>query len=191
VRVRLPPCSPSATCRATGSALRSSLVAGEAIVPLGSSGVGKSTLVNVLSGADVRETRSVRETDGKGRHATTNRHLVELPSGVLLVDTPGLREVQLWASDAAVAQTFPEISGLATHCRFRDCQHNGEPECAVVAGIETGEIDQDRLDSFRRLHREVDHLDRQSDPLAATQYKNKIKRIMRDRQQQQRYRSKP
>jgi len=172
------------------SELRSSLVAGETVVLLGSSGVVKSTLVNVLAGADVRETGSVREKDGTGRHATTDRHLVRLPSGVLLIDTPGLREVQLWASDTAVAQTFPEISGLAIHCRFRDCQHEGEPGCAVVAGIATGQIDVDRLDSLRRLRRELDHLDRRSDPLSALQYKSKIKRIMRAQEQQQRHRTK-
>jgi len=171
--------------------LRSSLVAGETVVLLGSSGVGKSTLVNVLGGADMRETRSVRQKDSKGRHATTDRHLVRLPSGVLVIDTPGLREVQLWASDTAVAQTFPEISGLAINCRFRDCRHNGEPGCAVVAGIGTGQIDADRLDSFHRLRRELDHLNRQRDPLSAMQYKSKIKRVMRAQEQQQRHRTKP
>jgi ribosome biogenesis GTPase len=173
------------------SALRSSLVVGETVVLLGSSGVGKSTLVNVLGGADVRETRSVRENDGKGRHATTDRHLVRLPSGVLLIDTPGLREVQLWASDTAVAQTFPEIAELAMHCRFRDCHHEEEPGCAVIAGVATGQIGMDRLDSLRRLRRELDHLDRQSNPLSALQYKSKLKRIMRAQEQQQRHRTKP
>lgn len=172
------------------SELRSSLVVGETVVLLGSSGVGKSTLVNVLSGAEVRETRSVREKDGKGRHTTTDRHLVRLPSGVLLIDTPGLREVQLWASDTAVVKTFPEISELAIHCRFRDCQHEAEPGCAVVAGIATGQIDVGRLDSLRRIRRELDHLDRQSDPLLAMQHKSKIKRIMRAQQQRQRGRTK-
>jgi ribosome biogenesis GTPase / thiamine phosphate phosphatase len=171
--------------------LRSSLVVGETVVLLGSSGVGKSTLVNLLAGVDMRQTRSVREKDGKGRHATTDRHLVRLPSGVLLIDTPGLREVQLWASDTAVAQTFPEISELAIHCRFRDCQHEGEPGCAVIAGVATGQIAVDRLDSLRRLRRELDHLDRQSDPLSAMQHKSKIKRIMRAQEQQQRRRTKP
>ena len=170
--------------------LRSLLVVGETVVLLGSSGVGKSTLVNVLGGADVRETRSVRPKDGKGRHATTDRHLIRLPSGVLVIDTPGLREVQLWASDTAVEQTFPEISELALHCRFRDCEHSGEPGCAVVAGIQTGRIDAERLDSLHRLRREVEHLDRQSDPLSAMEYKSKLKRIMRA-QGQQRHREKP
>lgn len=94
-------------------------------------------------------------------------------------------------NDTAVAKTFPEIFKLAIHCRFRDCQHEGEPGCAVVAGIATGQIDVDRLDSLRRLRRELDHLDRQSDPLSAMQHKSKIKRIMRAQEQQQRRRTKP
>ena len=171
--------------------LRLSLVAGETVVLLGSSGVGKSSLINLLGGAEVRKTKSVREEDGKGRHATTDRHLVRLSSGVLLIDTPGLREVQLWATDTAVAQTFPEVSELAIDCRFRDCQHQGEPGCAVIAGVGTGQIDADRLESFHRLRRELDRLHQQSDPLLAKQHKGKIKRIMRDQEQQYRRRMKP
>jgi ribosome biogenesis GTPase len=171
--------------------LRSLLVAGETVVLLGSSGVGKSSLTNLLGGAEVRKTRSVREEDGKGRHATSDRHLLRLSSGVLLIDTPGLREVQLWATDTVVAQTFPEISELAIDCRFRDCRHQGEPGCAVVAGVGTGQIDADRLESFHCLRRELDRLDRQSDPLLAKRHKSKIKRIMRDQEQEYRRRTKP
>jgi ribosome biogenesis GTPase / thiamine phosphate phosphatase len=171
------------------SELRSLLTAGETIVLLGSSGVGKSTLINVLAGADVRKTRAIREKDGKGRHETTDRHLVPLPSGVLLIDTPGLREVQLWASSKSVGETFPEISSLAANCRFRDCQHNGEPGCAVVAGVGTGEIAAERLKSFRHLRRELEYLDRQSDMLSAMRHKRKIKQILRAHEKQQRGRN--
>lgn len=171
--------------------LRSLLVPGETIVLLGSSGVGKSTLVNVLAGGTVRSTTGIREHDGKGRHATTDRHLLQLPSGALLIDSPGLREVQLWASPDRVAQTFPEISEAAQRCRFRDCQHGGEPGCAVLAGIETGEIEAERVDSLQRMRRELDYLDRQSDPLAAAQYKRKLRQIMRAAEKVLRHRAKP
>jgi ribosome biogenesis GTPase len=171
--------------------LRSLLVAGETMVLLGSSGVGKSTLVNVLGEGNFRETRTVRVKDGKGRHATTDRHLTRLPSGVLLIDTPGLREVQLWATSEAVEDTFPEISAIAADCRFRDCQHTGEPGCAVQVAIEAGEIDADRLASLQRLRREVEHLERERDPLAASEHKRKLKSLFRAYEKQQRQRIKP
>jgi len=171
--------------------LRSSLIPQETILLLGSSGVGKSTLVNALGRAELRATGTVRETDGKGRHRTTDRHLIRLPSGVLVIDTPGLREVQLWASDTAVEQTFPEISSLAANCRFRDCRHAGEPGCAVSVGVETGQIEMTRLESFRRLRRELEHLDRQNDPLASLLQKRKLKRMMRAHEKQRRHRANP
>src|SRR5262249_36414803 len=142
------------------------------------SGVGKSTLANTLAGSEVRMTARIREQDGKGRHATTDRHLIVLPSGVLLIDTPGLREVQIWASAEAVAQTFPDISELALRCRFRDCQHSGEPGCAVAAGVESGEIEAGRVENLHRIRREIEYLNRQSDPLSAAEYKRKLRQVM-------------
>jgi ribosome biogenesis GTPase len=171
--------------------LRSLLLAGETIVLLGSSGVGKSTLVNVLGGAELRETRSIRATDGKGRHATTDRHLICLPSGVLLIDTPGLREVQLWASEAAVAETFPEIAVVAQNCRFRDCQHRDEPGCAVLSAVEAGKIDAARLNSQKRLRREVERLEREGNPLAASEHKRKLRSLFRAVEKRYREREKP
>ena len=171
--------------------LRSLLVAGETMVLLGSSGVGKSTLVNMLAGVELRETKSIRVNDGKGRHATTDRHLICLPSGLLLIDTPGLREVQLWASSDAVDGTFPEISARAAQCRFRDCQHTGEPGCAVMAAIEIGEIDAARWESQQRLRREVERLERELDPLAASEHKRKLKSLFRAVEKQYRQREKP
>jgi ribosome biogenesis GTPase len=171
--------------------LRALLVSGETMVLLGSSGVGKSTLVNVLAGTEIRETKTIRVDDGKGRHATTDRHLFKLPSGVLLIDTPGLREVQLWATQDAVNDTFPEISTMAEHCRFRDCQHAGEPGCAVVAAMDRGEIDAARLASLHRLRREVEHLERERDPLAASEHKRKLKALFRAVEKRYRQREKP
>ena len=171
--------------------LRGLLVPRETMVLLGSSGVGKSTLVNVLAGTEIRETRSIRIADGKGRHATTDRHLFKLPSGVLLIDTPGLREVQLWATEDAVNETFPEISALAEHCRFRDCHHTDEPGCAVAAAIDRCEINADRLASLHRLRREAEHLERERDPLAASEYKRKLKSLFRAVEKRYRQREKP
>ncbi|MBS1826744.1 MAG: ribosome small subunit-dependent GTPase A [Acidobacteria bacterium] len=129
------------------------LTEGVTAVLLGSSGAGKSTLVNWLVGAELRETHAVRESDSRGRHTTTDRQLMELPLGAWLIDTPGLREIQLWADRASVAAVFDEIRELGARCRFRDCTHRDEPGCAV-----RGEVDAGRLESFHKLQREADRL---------------------------------
>ena len=134
--------------------LQSWLGTGKTIAFLGSSGVGKSTLVNTLQGEATQATGSIREDDSKGRHTTTSRSLSLLPSGGLLLDTPGMRELKLADCEQGVEQTFAEISALSEQCRFADCQHNGEPGCAVIAALESGEIDQRRLNNYRKLLRE-------------------------------------
>ncbi len=128
---------------------------GETAVLLGSSGAGKSTLVNALLGGDRQRTGETRISDGRGRHTTTAREVFRLPSGWLLIDTPGLREVEAWAAGDAVDEVFGDISGRAAGCRFRDCRHQGEPGCAVRQAVDEGEIDADRLENYFKLSRET------------------------------------
>ncbi len=137
---------------------------GRTVALLGSSGVGKSTIVNQLLGEERQKTRSVRESDQRGRHTTTHRELVVLPGGGLLVDTPGLREIQLWASEDGLASAFEDVEKLAPGCKFRDCVHESEPGCAVLAAVDYGSLSEERLASYRKLRAEVRSLDIRDDP---------------------------
>ncbi|AKS41132.1 ribosome small subunit-dependent GTPase A [Wenzhouxiangella marina] len=130
------------------------LRAGETIVLLGSSGVGKSTLTNTLMQAEVQSTGGIREDDAKGRHTTTRRSLMALPSGALILDTPGMREIQLADCRDGLASTFADIEALAEGCRFKDCQHLAEPACRVRAALAAGELDERRLANYQKLLRE-------------------------------------
>ncbi|MFI9628331.1 ribosome small subunit-dependent GTPase A [Streptomyces sp. NPDC052042] len=141
----------------------SAIVTGGTSVLLGISGAGKSTLANTLLGRDVMEVQAAREVDGKGRHTTTTRNLLVLPSGGVIIDTPGLRGVGLWDAETGVGQVFSEIEELAVRCRFHDCAHRAEPGCAVLAAIEDGSLSQRRLDSFRKLLRENQRIVAKSD----------------------------
>jgi ribosome biogenesis GTPase len=137
-------------------ALRTRVPTGVTAVLLGSSGVGKSTLVNLWLGEEVMVTRETREDDDEGRHTTTVRQLLVLPGGGLVIDTPGLRELQLWdVGSAGLEATFADVEELAADCRFADCTHTHEPGCAVLAAVETGELPQERLHSWRKLQREL------------------------------------
>lgn len=137
---------------------------GETLALLGSSGVGKSTLANRLLGQSRQEVQVVRESDGRGRHTTTVRELLLLPGGALLMDTPGLRELQLWDAEEGLAQTFADIDALAEKCRFTDCRHEGEPSCAVQAAVSAGRLDAARLENLRKLEREQEFLRQKADP---------------------------
>ncbi|MET7573200.1 ribosome small subunit-dependent GTPase A [Streptomyces sp. NPDC005492] len=130
------------------------VAAGGTSVLLGQSGAGKSTLANALLGEDVMDVQATRDVDGKGRHTTTTRNLLVLPGGGVLIDTPGLRGVGLWDAQTGVGQVFAEIEELAGQCRFHDCAHTAEPGCAVLAALDSGELSERRLDSYRKLMRE-------------------------------------
>jgi ribosome biogenesis GTPase / thiamine phosphate phosphatase len=143
--------------------LRGHLRPGRTVALLGPSGAGKSTLINVLADVALAGTGEVREGDRKGRHTTTRRELFQLSGGALLIDTPGLRELRIWALEEGLGHAFPEIERLAVACRFRDCQHESEPGCAVIAAVEDGGIDTERLASYRKLRAETAYLERRSD----------------------------
>jgi ribosome biogenesis GTPase / thiamine phosphate phosphatase len=141
-------------------------------VLLGPSGAGKSTLTNLLAGREVTATGPVREGDRRGRHVTSARELQVLPSGGVLIDTPGLRSLSLAEDHGGVAAAFPDIEELGNGCRFRDCAHDHEPGCAVVAAQEAGILDGDRLANYRKLRRELDFQLRRDDPVAAKEARN-------------------
>lgn len=143
------------SCSGVGlDALAPYLAPGRTIALLGASGVGKSTLVNTLAGAEVMRTHDIRD-DGKGRHTTTHRELVVLAGGAVLIDTPGLRAVQLWDAQQGLEQAFSDVEALSQECRFHDCAHETEPACAVLGAVESGALAAARLDSYRRLQRET------------------------------------
>lgn len=150
---------------------------GRTVAVMGSSGVGKSTLVNCLHGDDVRRVQEIRQTDDKGRHTTTSRELVFLPNGGLVIDTPGMRELGLWDADAGVATAFDDIDSLAGACKFRDCGHRHEPGCAVRSALEAGTLTQDRYTGWVKLQDELAALARRQEQNARAKEKSRTKAI--------------
>jgi ribosome biogenesis GTPase len=151
---------------------------GQTSVLLGSSGVGKSTLVNRILGEERQEVREIRSHGGRGRHTTTSRQLLFLPEGGMLIDTPGMRELQLWDADAGLGQTFQDVEEAANRCRFTDCGHHaGTPGCGVQAAIESGALPLERVASWSKLERELTFLDRKQDKKVQSEEKKRWKAI--------------
>ena len=150
---------------------------GTTLVLLGASGAGKSTVVNALAGEDLMATNGVRDVDGKGRHTTTHRELVVLPSGAVVIDTPGLRGVALAGTEEGLARAFSDVEDLAAACRFADCGHGGEPGCAVQASIDAGDLSAERMESWRRLQRELAWQARRTDARLRAEEKARWKAV--------------
>ena len=158
-------------------ALASYRARGTTVVLLGSSGAGKSTLVNRMLGWDRQATQAVREDDSRGRHTTTRRELVVLPGGGVLIDTPGLRELQLWEGEGGLDAVFADVTAGAESCRFRDCTHQTEPGCAVRAAWERGDVPPERIESWRKLQKELGHVAAQRDVRARQERERRWKII--------------
>jgi ribosome biogenesis GTPase len=156
------------------------LAPAKTVALLGSSGVGKSTLANRLLGAELQATKAIAE-DGRGRHTTTSRQLLRLPGGALLVDTPGLREIQLWDADDGIQEAYADVDELAAGCRFNDCAHRREPGCAVQAAIDEGRLPRERLQSYRALQRELARLARKQDARLRSEERKKRAALARSR----------
>ena len=138
--------------------VRALVPAGEMAILIGKSGVGKSTLVNALAGSQVQQTSAVRERDGKGRHTTVDRVVVDLPGGGAVVDMPGIRGLGMWDADQGLDAAFHDVESYAAQCRFRDCSHTFEPGCAVLAAVELGELAEARVESYRSIARELEQM---------------------------------
>lgn len=158
VAMGVPICATSALQNTGLSDLQAYLRPGQTVALLGSSGVGKSTLINSLLGAEVLRTGALRKHDQRGRHTTTHREMILIPGGGILIDTPGLREIQVWGEEESVSRAFEDIEELGRQCRFRNCSHKSEPGCAIQEALAGGELDPKRYQNYLRLMRETEIL---------------------------------
>lgn len=164
-------------------ALQAYCVEGQTIALIGMSGVGKSTIINRLLGTERQAVKEVREHDDRGQHTTRHRELIVLPQGGLVLDTPGMRELQLWEAEAGIGTTFDDIEALAAQCAFTDCQHNSEPRCAVHAAVEGGTLEAARLANYRKMQKELRHLALRQDDFARRKEQQKWKKLCKQAQQ--------
>jgi ribosome biogenesis GTPase len=150
---------------------------GRTVVILGSSGVGKSTLVNTIAGIEIVKTQAIREDDDRGRHTTTYRQLICLPDGGMIIDTPGMREIGMSEVTDGFGSAFSDVEELAIHCRFTDCSHTGEPGCAVVQALKEGALSKDRMESYRKLQKEAAYIDAKRNERLRLEQKKKMKQL--------------
>jgi ribosome biogenesis GTPase / thiamine phosphate phosphatase len=154
---------------------------GQTVALVGSSGVGKSTLTNLLVGYDVQKTKEIRESDDKGRHTTTHRELFLLENGASIIDTPGMREIQLWQGQEGLSTQYHDIEELALHCRFNDCRHEDEPGCGIRLAIEEGTLSEERLEHYQKLQREIAYMERRGNKRLESLERKKWKSIGKQR----------